>query len=760
MGMDLEELVGKSPQEWPKQLVVNSQQLLASKGLVAEFLQGEIMGQKEKMTKLTKQEAKLQKCKAKFEEEQEQLEFDRILAAETQCEKTKEHIVEEMGLQVLSASLPCAAEVSPMLWRSAALRHATVIEHTILGGTAEERSFLGEVVLEALRGTLIAEAFAGSPLDDLIAMLSEHMLEFRMFDNSRISLPNYLYNSGAEFASLSSDPARYNAGQATLVHDLVIKFILGADFAEGSSDQVTYASSREELMQFLTVSAGKVTGNVAPHAYGILEAKEVEVSLISGKTVSLQTLEDESVESLRERAQRALGAGKGRLLDSTGSVLDGGVPLKKARLQYVEPLTLQVRRVVICSRSRAFAALLGDGSVVTWGCLSSGGCSGAVQDQLKNVQHIQATELAFAAIRGDGSVVIWGGSGCGGCIFSGVRDQLTTVQQIQATRSAFAAILGDGSVVTWGDAMCGGDSSAVRDQLTNVQQIQATCMAFAAIRGDGSVVTWGGPASGGDSGAVRDQLKKNVQHIQATERAFAAIRGDGSVVTWGNAGCGADSRGVQDQLKNVQRIQATGSAFAAILRDGSVVTWGYVKCGGDSRGVRDRLRNVQQIQATSYAFAAIRGDGSVVTWGGPVSGGDSGAVQDQLKKNVQQCQATERAFAAIRGDGSVVIWGNAGYGGDSWAVQDQLKNVQHIQATRSAFAAILGDGSVVTWGDAMYGGDSSAVRGQLTNVQQIQATERAFAAILGDGSVVTWGDVMYGGDMCDAFSAFHGMKPD
>ena len=42
------------------------------------------MGDEEKKTKLAKQEGKLQKCKAKFDEEQEQLEFDRILAAETQ----------------------------------------------------------------------------------------------------------------------------------------------------------------------------------------------------------------------------------------------------------------------------------------------------------------------------------------------------------------------------------------------------------------------------------------------------------------------------------------------------------------------------------------------------------------------------------------------------------------------------------------------------------------------------------------------------
>ena len=66
----------------------------------------------------------------------------------------------------------------------------------------------------------------------------------------------------------------------------------------------------------------------------------------------------------------------------------------------------------MCSRSKlllaAFAAILGDGSVVTWGDADSGGDSSAVQDQLRDVQQIQASHTAFAAILGDGSVVTWG----------------------------------------------------------------------------------------------------------------------------------------------------------------------------------------------------------------------------------------------------------------------------------------------------------------------------------------------------------------
>ena len=54
----------------------------------------------------------------------------------------------------------------------------------------------------------------------------------------------------------------------------------------------------------------------------------------------------------------------------------------------------------------------------------------------------------------------------GGDIFFGgdsslLQDQLQDVQQIQASSVAFAAILGDGSVATWGDAHSGGDNFLV-----------------------------------------------------------------------------------------------------------------------------------------------------------------------------------------------------------------------------------------------------------------------------------------------------------
>ena len=57
------------------------------------------------------------------------------------------------------------------------------------------------------------------------------------------------------------------------------------------------------------------------------------------------------------------------------------------------------------------------------------------QEQLKNAQQIQANELAFAAILGDGSVVTWGSDLEGGDSTE-VQHQLQNVQQIQTSDHA------------------------------------------------------------------------------------------------------------------------------------------------------------------------------------------------------------------------------------------------------------------------------------------------------------------------------------
>ena len=55
----------------------------------------------------------------------------------------------------------------------------------------------------------------------------------------------------------------------------------------------------------------------------------LDVALMSGQRVSLEADLTASVQSLAERAQRALGVGRGRLFGSSGSVLDGDTQLNR-----------------------------------------------------------------------------------------------------------------------------------------------------------------------------------------------------------------------------------------------------------------------------------------------------------------------------------------------------------------------------------------------------------------------------------------------
>ena len=138
----------------------------------------------------------------------------------------------------------------------------------------------------------------------------------------------------------------------------------------------------------------------------------------------------------KSRAQTALGVGSGRLLDSSGNTLDVRALMKTVSMQTDDALILHMSRVQACGTNAAFAAILGDGPA----CY--GGNSRAVQDQLRNVKQIQSSiSGAFAAVLCNRSVVTWGAADSGGDS-SAVQSSLRNVQQIQAGYCAFAAVLG------------------------------------------------------------------------------------------------------------------------------------------------------------------------------------------------------------------------------------------------------------------------------------------------------------------------------
>ena len=90
-------------------------------------------------------------------------------------------------------------------------------------------------------------------------------------------------------------------------------------------------------------------------------------------------------------------------MTSCGRVLNGASTIEECDLKHGDSVSLRTQQLQIQATRRdawesgaAIAAILGDGSVVTWGDAEMGGDCGAVQDQLQNVQQIQASSAAFA----------------------------------------------------------------------------------------------------------------------------------------------------------------------------------------------------------------------------------------------------------------------------------------------------------------------------------------------------------------------------
>ena len=73
----------------------------------------------------------------------------------------------------------------------------------------------------------------------------------------------------------------------------------------------------------------------------------VKVGLLSGRAATVKVGLHEHVGKIQHGAQTALGVGKGRLVDASGNVLDGHLPIKDAWLSNGDSLTLHKLLVVL-----------------------------------------------------------------------------------------------------------------------------------------------------------------------------------------------------------------------------------------------------------------------------------------------------------------------------------------------------------------------------------------------------------------------------
>jgi len=116
----------------------------------------------------------------------------------------------------------------------------------------------------------------------------------------------------------------------------------------------------------------------------------------------------------------------------------------------IQPQLHNVTKMIV-STTRAFAALLNDGSVLCWGNEDNGGkIPDETQKKLANVtKMIFSTHYAFAALLNDGSVVAWGNQYNGGKIPDDIQKKLVNVKIIIPNEEEFTAVCINGDTFTW-----------------------------------------------------------------------------------------------------------------------------------------------------------------------------------------------------------------------------------------------------------------------------------------------------------------------
>ncbi len=400
--------------------------------------------------------------------------------------------------------------------------------------------------------------------------------------------------------------------------------------------------------------------------------------------------------------------------------------------------------------ARAFCAVAG-GELRAWGDPEGGGAA----PQLRDVQEVAATHEAFAALLGDGTVVAWGDPRMGGDSRAASRsftrgngvaeldDALLRsglVVQLCATWHAFLARASDGRVFTWGYDVFGADhreaQAFLRDKAAVTASAGVGC--FAVLLQDHRAVVW---QESGKSWSVVENVAALAHELGPFVCDVVYLLRDGSLK---HSSAGAVRRdAVYDRV--------LGGTYASLAlgwtrgrKDGGAPAWrrhatafGEQTLGGELGDARARLerQGVVKTAASWGAMAALLEDGSVVAWGSPTHGGSAPELQDAIDLI---SAASACGFAALLRGGGIVSWGNEAM---AWPAVPDARQV--TVGSRGTFAAATSGGCVRLWGSAAAQEPPEELEGRF--VVEVAATrwdnhcDETFAALCDDGAIVSWG---------------------
>eukprot|EP01039_Chlorochromonas_danica_P009940 gene9940-biopygen4997 len=289
---------------------------------------------------------------------------------------------------------------------------------------------------------------------------------------------------------------------------------------------------------------------------------------------------------------------------------------------------------IAAASSGAYAAWRRDGKVCSWGNAWAGGGVSSwqdgslkgvggkhvrlnVSDSLHDVKMIVASEAAFAALRGNGYVVSWGNCYYGGC----APADLPRLSWLVSGSQVFVGVKaeGRGQIVAWGKSDVGGvipESVSTALYEEEVVYIECNRGSVSVLTSVGGLYCWGRSSYGGNCSSVSSAFKSTSGEgvgvgevrLVSSDRAFAAWREGGEVRVWGDSGYGGEMS-EEERLwasSGVQKVVSSQGAFAALKQDGSVLSWGHPGYGGDMSSVSWLLGGgVVELHGAKLSFMAV-----------------------------------------------------------------------------------------------------------------------------------------------------------
>ncbi|MEZ9597136.1 Ig-like domain-containing protein, partial [Shewanella sp. 10N.261.52.F9] len=153
--------------------------------------------------------------------------------------------------------------------------------------------------------------------------------------------------------------------------------------------------------------------------------------------------------------------------------------------------------VSVTAANNSFTALKTDGSLVVWGDIDTSGLSlsaeGIVELPANHYfSSVVANLNAYAGVLDNGQVISWGSKSDGGDHVNDIG--VLYARSITAGGDGFVALHDDGTVTGWGGNRSGASniSASLAAKLVEVEHVVGNNFDFTALKSDGTIESWGG----------------------------------------------------------------------------------------------------------------------------------------------------------------------------------------------------------------------------------------------------------------------------